>query len=746
MCFESHQLILTYTEQSSWCFVWLSQPAAQARDPARLKCWTRDKPTFGIHPNYDGSGTKKSPHRTQAQRIAYKLGRRPECRCKCRREEEAEAAEDIKIVEDREEEEEEVIEAAGVEAEEEIEEEEDPLEVVEEEIEAEVLLEAGEVEGRLKCFREHQHSHHTPQSWNHNHSSQRPPSVPGGIPAPDKTVTKTEDALIAPTKSLDLSSLGLGDVLPRRPAYGTKGAEVTLWANYVSLTASSKLVLYRYEISVTPAAAGKKLTQVVRLLLEAPELAEYKHDLVSDFRTIILSRQKFDDRTINIAYRSIGEDEPKENGLQYQVKLQLSNTLATSELIEYLTSTNPSAQYDEKLPLIQALNIFLNHYAKSADNLVSMGSSSGSSKTFAIGQLSETWDLGSCLTAIRGFFASVRAATARVLVNINVSQAAFFQEGPLDQFILRLGTQGGLYKLQTLIKGIRVRVTHLQDRLNRRGEPVSRVKTIWCLANKNDGQGLQNPPRVKAFGAGPKDVEFWLKEDPKDKKKQGGKGAKSEGGQYISVYDFFAKSEPPTMPRLFMHLPLANIITEYKIHIQDTRLPVINVGDRENPNYFPLQVCYVLPGQPCNTMLSAPQAQQMIRFAVRKPFDNATSIVTKGLKTAGLSSETNPLLVSSCRDSDMVIRMTGLLIPPRVNLESTFLRTSLPCRAALSPAQKLHTARTDKFPRWGAVGTCYQGTLRASNSPTPAVCRSGLVSTLRCPTTILTPKHSPVQA
>ncbi|KAL6691521.1 Piwi domain-containing protein [Trichoderma pleuroticola] len=463
-------------------------------------------------------------------------------------------------------------------------------------------------------------------------------SVPGGVPAPDKTVTKTEDALIAPAaNSVDLSSLGLSDVLPRRPAYGTKGGEVTLWANYVSLTASSKLVLYRYEISITPAATGNKLTQVVRLLLEAPELAEYKHDLVSDFRAIILSRQKFSDRTINIAYRSIGEDEPKEDGLQYQVKLHLTNTLATSELIEYLTSTNPSAQYDEKLPLIQALNIFLKHYAKSADNLVSMGSAnSGSSKTFAIGQLSDTWDLGNCLTAIRGFFASVRAATARVLVNINVSQAAFFQEGPLDQFILRLGTQGGLYKLQERIKGIRVRVTHLPDKLNRRGQPVSRVKTIWCLANKNDGQGLQNPPRVKAFGAGPKDVEFWLKDESKDKKKQGGKGAKSQGGQYISVYDFFAK--------------------KHRIHIQDTRLPVINVGDRKNPNYLPLQVCYMLPGQPSNTQLSTAQAQQMIRFAVRKPFDNATSIVTKGLKTAGLSSETNPLLVSSCCDSDMMKR------------------------------------------------------------------------------------------
>ncbi|KAL7933965.1 Piwi domain-containing protein [Trichoderma chlorosporum] len=447
-------------------------------------------------------------------------------------------------------------------------------------------------------------------------------------------------------KSIDLSTLGLQDTLPRRPAYGTKGTEVTLWANYVALTASPKLVLYRYEISVTPSAAGKKLTQIVRLFLEAPELAEYKHDLVSDFKSTLLSRQKFDDRTINVAYRSEGEDEPKSDGVQYKVKLQLTNTLATSELIEYLTSTNPSAQYDGKLPLIQALNIFLNHYSKTTDGLVSLGSSNGSTKTFALGESSETWDLGNCLTAIRGFFASVRAATARVLVNVNASQAVFYQEGPLDQFVLRFGHQKGFYELQRFLNGIRVRTTHLKAKVNRRGEPILRPKTIWSLANIRDGQGLQNPPRVKAFGAGPKDVEFWL--EVRDKNKQGGKGAKAQGGQYITVYDFFAKT--------------------YNIRIADTRLPVVNVGNRENPSYLPLQVCYVLPGQLCNNQLSSAQTQQMIRFAVRRPFENATSIASKGLKVAGLS-DANPLLAQfGFKASQNLITVPGRVIAsPKVS-------------------------------------------------------------------------------
>lgn len=57
-----------------------------------------------------------------------------------------------------------------------------------------------------------------------------------------------------------------------------------------------------------------------------------------------------------------------------------------------------------------------------------------------------------------------------------------------------------------------------------------------------------------------------------------------------------------------------------------------------------MQVCRVIPGQPASTKLDPRQTQNMIRFAVRPPGDNAKSIVTKGLPTAGLAKNTNALL------------------------------------------------------------------------------------------------------
>lgn len=460
-------------------------------------------------------------------------------------------------------------------------------------------------------------------------------SPAGGVPAPDKTVTKTEDALLS-GKGLDLSTLGLKEAFPRRPNYGTKGAEVVLWANYVAMTASPKLVLYRYDIAVAPAATGKKLTQIIRLALGASELAAYQHDIVSDFKSTLICRQKFADLTMTVPYRKEGHEEPRENAPQYNVKLQLTNSLATSELISYLTSTDPSAQYDEKLPLIQAFNIFVNHYAKTSNKLASIGSA----KIFPLGADADTWDLGSCLTAMRGFFASVRAATARVLVNVNPTHAAFFQDGPLDQFIINLRSfQRNTYRQAAFINRIKVRTTHLKEKLDKQGRPIPRIKTIFGYATKNDGQGLEHPPRVKAFGSGPKDVEFWLDAPPKGQsqaasasggKKKGGKASNpqsvsgSSAGQYISVYDFFVRT--------------------HNFRISDPGLPVINVGNRENPMYLPVQVCHVLPGQPSNSKLDPSQTQQMIRFAVKRPAENATFIVSKGLQATGLSSQVNSLL------------------------------------------------------------------------------------------------------
>ena len=114
-------------------------------------------------------------------------------------------------------------------------------------------------------------------------------------------------------------------------------------------------------------------------------------------------------------------------------------------------------------------------------------------------------------------------------------------------------------------------------------------------------------------------------------------------GTYPSM---ISSSTASSSLRQLAHQELLTTIPAYGIRISNPDLPVVNVGNIDYPTYLPLQVCYILPGQPAKTKLDQTQTQHMIRFAVRRPVENATSIVTKGLQTAGLSPITNPQLAS----------------------------------------------------------------------------------------------------
>ncbi|KAK3367285.1 RNA interference and gene silencing protein [Lasiosphaeria ovina] len=463
-------------------------------------------------------------------------------------------------------------------------------------------------------------------------------STDGSIPSPNAGVARVEDALGASRPSLE--RLSLKTLTPLRPGFGTRGTPITLWANYVEILAVPDLTLYRYSLSVSPNAAGRKLTQIIRLLLQAPELVEFQQDIVSDFKYTCISQRRLpgDELTIPINYRAEGEDEPRQGATVYNVRVLYTNMLSVNEMIQYLTSTDLAASYKNKQPLIQAFNILLNHHAKTSDNIGTIGSA----RAFSLQPDAPKASLGSGLTVIRGFFASIRAATCRILVNVNVTNAAFYNSGPLDQLIAAFEHQRrGKPRLASFLKRVRVRTIHLPERRNRAGEVVYRVKAISGLATENDGQGLPHPPRVREFGAEPKLVEFWLDSGPpaqasptatasasqgkKKGRKAGGPSGPSApasastqpGGRYISVYDFF--------------------LNTYGITLQKPHLPVVNLGTRENPTYLPPEVCVVLPGQSANSKLDPNQAQQMIKFAVRKPAANANSIVDEGLRIVGLS-------------------------------------------------------------------------------------------------------------
>lgn len=361
----------------------------------------------------------------------------------------------------------------------------------------------------------------------------------------------------ATKKTLDPSSLRLTEGFPIRPGYGTKGTKVELTANYVELLPPSEMILHRYDIQISPEVTGRKRFRVVQLLLRSAEVAPHRDEVATDFRSTLVSKTKFprDETIIEIRYASEGEDEPPARATTYRVRVLYTKTLSIVELINYLNSTNLDQSFGDKQELTQALNIFLNHFAKSAEKLVTIGP-----KTFSLNPNAVRGELGSGLEVIRGFFSSVRIATCRILVNINVSHGAFYQSGPLPALMNSYGVRNTA-ALERFLKLLRVRTTHLPEKRNKANEVIPRVKTVFGLARKDDGHHMAHPPRVKQHGAGARDVEFWIdgeasssgtaKVDAKSTAKGKGKGkgkaqpkssAIPGSGRYISVFEFFKTS------------------------------------------------------------------------------------------------------------------------------------------------------------------------------------------------------------
>lgn len=84
---------------------------------------------------------------------------------------------------------------------------------------------------------------------------------------------------------------------------------------------------------------------------------------------------------------------------------------------------------------------------------------------------------------------------------------------------------------------------------------------------------------------------------------------------------------------------------EYKIKGQELRYPVVNVGTEHRPVYLNPFFCWVIPGQVYKPQLSPELMDRMHDFAVRKPWENAESIKSKGFDLVGLSLKTNLTLV-----------------------------------------------------------------------------------------------------
>jgi hypothetical protein len=227
--------------------------------------------------------------------------------------------------------------------------------------------------------------------------------------------------------------------------------------------------------------------------------------------------------------------------------------------MDYLISTHAGAFFGFKEEIIQALNIVVDHYSKSAFDIFSVGVN----KHFELVPVgSEKMSFGVEFQAIRGFFISVRFATSRLLFNVHIKHAAYYNEGLLNRLILIYFDQNGrnMVKLGNFLKRVRVQITYI-TRKNKAGREIPRIKIIVVLATSGDDHNLPYLPIVPQFAVGAKEVKFFrsdsgdqsggkeqgpgLKEAPKGRKskKLSKAGPEPPQDSYISIFNHFHGSE-----------------------------------------------------------------------------------------------------------------------------------------------------------------------------------------------------------
>ncbi|KAJ8126654.1 hypothetical protein O1611_g6984 [Lasiodiplodia mahajangana] len=454
-------------------------------------------------------------------------------------------------------------------------------------------------------------------------------STPEGIPRPDPAVTNLEDELIkgrglsavtAKMAKVQISDAPGNAFFPRRPAFGTQGTEVILWANYFKLEASAKVSLLKYSLEVkrkdrfTPEKGGKgskgnkknqstgpkgrKLHSIIKSTLDrvagtVPYATEFKDQVIS-----LTPFTLPDNKVVTVPYTDEGKDD------EYEVTFAGPATVDLPGLLDYLrTMREPPGDltFPRFEEVIDAISIITGYQARSNP----AASALGRSRYFPLNApKSEICELGEpeYNTIIRGYFQSARPATGRLILNINVSHGVFRPKGLVSDLTTLF--KHDYMSLHKAISKLRCQCKILSEDKDPKKTRFYQ-KTICGLAQPGDGTGADKP-KVAGLGANAKSVQFYLKAPAP---------AGLRANSFCSVEEYYKK--------------------RYGYSI-NPEFPLVNVGTKVKPVYMPAEFVQVLDGQPVRRKTTPDETRDMINFSCRSPFANATSISEMGRKVLGL--------------------------------------------------------------------------------------------------------------
>ena len=375
-------------------------------------------------------------------------------------------------------------------------------------------------------------------------------SPPGGETKPSQTVHAKEDAVVASTKGLSLDTLSLADfTLPLRPGYGTNGTEIHLRTNYFVMTIDPNKLIYKYTVTIKAERKkrnddgmeqeepkeGRKQRQAFAILFEEPEFRNMHPGLATDYANTILTSTPLKlgpkkSKVFNFVYRDVEDRVARPNATRYSFTITDAGTVPTQDLLRYLasTATDPS-DFTGRADAVQALNIIVAR----TPNFEPQVFQSGQNKFYRYPTKEQDYlDLTGGLIAVRGYYSSVRTATARILLNLNAQTSPFYPACNMIELLENFGVSVNRWlEAEKFIQKLRVKTQYLKDE---KKQIEVKVKTIQGFSHKRGERRDDKTGKMKKFGNAEGDygdatqIKFDCSEFPKDSP--------------ISVQQYFLKS------------------------------------------------------------------------------------------------------------------------------------------------------------------------------------------------------------
>ena len=376
-------------------------------------------------------------------------------------------------------------------------------------------------------------------------------SPPGGETTPSKKVHDKEDAVVASNKELSLDTLSLGDSppLPLRPGYGTHGRVIHLRTNYFAMEIDPNKLIYKYTVAIKAERKkrnedgmeqeepkeGRKQRQAFAILFEEPEFRNLHPGLATDYANTILTSTPLKlgptkSKVFSFVYRDVEDRVASPNATRYSFTITEAGTVPTQELLRYLasTTTDPS-DFAGKADAVQALNIIVAR----TPNFEPQVFQSGQNKFYRYPTAQQHFlDLTGGLIAVRGYYSSVRTATARILLNVNAQTSPFYPAWNMVQLIRSFGGETATWETEKFIQKLRVKTQYLRDK---KMQVEVKVKTVQGFSHKRGERRDEKTGKMKKFGnaegdfGNAKQIKFDCPDFPKDSP--------------ISVEQYFFKSK-----------------------------------------------------------------------------------------------------------------------------------------------------------------------------------------------------------